>query len=175
MSIVTLYQEYLYIIKQLREIYKLDVDVPHRDIHNFYKDKKPIFKLMYGKYGGSGDGSIVVSFHITMKVVDSIGWFSKIQKINPMVKLAESYVEDHQGETYLGDDAEYIQSVITEREILAHWLDNKTTEEMKTRSQQNVIGRKVDYRKSYDSRFDGEKATMDFDHLKKPGNDEDIH
>lgn len=173
--IMTLYQEYLLVIKRLTEIYKLHVDVNHRDIHTFYKDKIPLFKLLFGKYEDSGETNIVVSFHIGVKTHDAIEWFTRIHEEHPLLKVAQSFIEDSQGESYIGDEAEFIQKLIQEREIIIHWLENQGIEEMKKLAKTPVIGRKRDYRKSYHSRLDVEKATIEFDHLKKPKDDGDIH
>jgi hypothetical protein len=173
--IVTLYQEYLLVIKRLTEIYKLHVDVGHKDSHTFYKDKVPIFKLLFGTSRETGETNIVVSFHIGLKIHNAVAWFVSIYHEHPLIQVAESFIEDSQGELYIGEDAEFIQKLIQEREIIIHWLDNRSPEEMIKLAKTPVIGRKRDYRKSYHSRLDVEEATIEFEHLKKPKDDGDVH
>lgn len=173
--IMTMYQEYMYVVGQLKDAFKLEVDVPHRDVHTFYHNKRPIFKLMFGTYAESKETCVVVSFHITISITDAIEWYKRILKIHPLIKVVETYIEDQNGETYLGEDAEYIRSFIQQREILNHWLDNRTEDEMKEAAAKKVVGKKRDYRKSYHSHSESERATIEFDLLKKPENTEDIH
>ena len=173
--IQTMYQEYLYIIGKLKDIYKLEVDVPHQNIHTFYKNKAPIFKLLYGSYTKTGDTNIVVSFHIDIKVTEAIQWFVNIANIHPLLKVAEVYIEDDKGETYLGEDAEFIKNLKFQREVLDAWMSSRGEDEMKEFVKSKIVGEPRDYKKSYDSRHDSDKAIMDFDVLKKPEDSEDIH
>ena len=87
------YQNYLYLIGQLKDIHGLTIDVDHEDIHSFYKDKKPIFKLFYGIFPGNGEPTIVVSFHIDLKHPEVIKWFINIYRIDATIAIHDSYIE----------------------------------------------------------------------------------
>lgn len=174
--IQTPYQEYLFVIGKLKDVYNLDVDVSHRDIHTFYDKKKPVFKLMFGQYNENQETGIVVSFYIDIKVTEAINWFISISEIHPMVRVAEVYIEDDKGETFLGEDAEFIKNLKFQREVLDHWLSNKGQDEMKEFVKSKIVGAPRNYKKSYDSRHDSDKAIIEFEYLKKPEDDSgDVH
>lgn len=173
--IQNLYQEYIYLVGRLKDIHALDVDVNHKDIHTFYKNKIPMFKLLFGEFSKTKELNIVVSFHIDVKVTDAILWFINIQNIYPLLKVAEVYIDDDKGETYLGEDAELIRNLKFEREVLDQWLSSKGEDEMKEFVKSKIIGNERDYKKSYDSQGESEKAIMDFEFIKPPDDDGDVH
>lgn len=177
--IQTMYQQYLFVIGKLKDIYQVEVDVNHRDVHTFYYQKIPVFKLLFGEFQTANqkekEQAIVVSFHIDLKVTEAVQWWINIHAIHPLIKVAEVYVEDDKGESYLGEDARMIQSLKYQREILDHWLTNKGEEEMIKFAQAKVVGKERDYKKSYDSHRETDKAIIDFEFIKKPQGDGDIH
>lgn len=172
---ITPFQQYLYVIGKLKDVYKLDVEVPHRDIHTFFQGKTPIFKLLFGEYIETGDSNIVISFHIDVTSVDIIQWFLNVQALHPLLKIADHYLEDDKGETYLGEDADAIKNLKKHQEVLAEWLDNKDEKEIKSFVSSKIVGRIKDQNKTFNSRIESDQATMEFNIMKKPGNGDSIH
>lgn len=172
--ITTLYQEYLFVIGKLKDVYKLEVDTNHRDIHTFYQNKVQLFKLMFGAYE-NGDHQIVVSFHIDVTSRDAIYWFLNIQYFYPMLKAVDHHIEDDKGETYLGSEATAIQNLLMQRNTLDYWLTEKSEKDMKDFVDGEVVGKVRNPKQSYNSQEESSKAIMEFDRMKKPSDDEDTH
>lgn len=170
-----IYQEYLYLIGRLKDVYKLTVDVDHKDIHTFYKDKRPLFKLFFGMFTKEDSPSIVISFHLNLFHAEAIQLFINVYNFYPLIKLHDSWVADSKGETYLGEDALAIQEVYRSQEILGHWLDGHTQEEVKEFVEAKVLGRQANPIKSFDSLKQKDEAIIEFDRMKKPGDDEQLH
>lgn len=170
-----LYQEYLQVIGKLKDIFGLSIDVDHPDIHTFYKDKRPLFKLFFGMFEKDENPSIVVSFHIELFHPEAINWFVNIYKIHPQITMHDSYIEDSAGETYLGEDAMALKETYMAQEILGTWLDNSTREEMEDFVDAGVFGRDRDPTKSFDSHKERHQAIIEFERLRKPGDDEETH
>lgn len=171
--ILSPYQNYLHLIGLLKDAYKFTVDVAHRDIHTFIKDKKHIFKLLFGEDKDVGIPSIVISFHIDVPSHEALEWFLKIKKQFDPIKFAPYYVEDDVGETYLGSDALKIKNIITTQEVLAKWLETKNEEDMQEFIRSDVVGRAENHRRVYDSRNEFELAKIEFDRLRRPTDEED--
>lgn len=173
--VLTMYQQYMYIIGKLKDVHKLDVEVSHKDIHTFYKDQTPLFKLLFGQYVTDGHHSIVVSFHIDVDSPQAIYWFLTIQGYQPDLTVTEQYAEDDKGEMYLGDDAKIIKNLRFQRDTLEYWLTNKSEDQMKDFVEGKIVGKIRDPKKSYDSRHEMAKAIIDFERLREPDDDEDTH
>lgn len=171
--LVSPYQNYLYLVGILKDAYKLDVQVDHRDIHTFIQNKLHVFKLMFGEDQETGVPSIVVSFHIDVTSHDAIEWFLRIKSHFSPIKYVSYYVEDDRGETYLGRDALKIKDIITTQEVLAKWLETRSDEEIQEFIREDVVGRPSENIKSYHSRSESELARIDFDRLKKPRSEKD--
>jgi hypothetical protein len=172
--IIDLYQEYLYVIGMLKDVYKLEVETAHRNIHTFFVNKSQTFKLMFGTYQ-NGSNQIVVTFHIDVPSRDAIYWFLNIQHFYPMLKVVDHHIEDDKGETYLGSDASTIKNLMMQRNTLEHWLDNKTEQEMKDFVDGEIVGKVRDPKRSYDSQTEPSKAIIEFTRMQKPSDDEDTH
>lgn len=170
-----LYQEYLRLIGRLKDIFGLTVDVDHRDIHTFFKDKRPIFKLFHGIFQSDETPSIVVSFHIDLFHPEAIGWFINIYRLYPSIAMHDSYIEDSAGETYLGEDAMALKETYMAQEVLNQWLEDSTPEEMKQFAEAPVYGRDRDPKKSFNSQTQKHEAIIEFERIKKPGDDEEVH
>lgn len=170
-----LYQEYLRVIGKLKDVYKLHVDVDHEDIHTFYIDKKPLFKLLFGTFTSDPDPSIVVSFHVSLLHPEAITWFINIYRTHPGILIHDSYIEDSNGESYLGEDALALQEVYQTQDILAEYLENSSREEMEDFATAPVFGRERDTTKSFDSRDEKTEAIIEFERLRKPSNDDQVH
>ncbi len=171
--ITKMYDEYLYVIGKIKDVHKLSVDVDHKDIHTFYKDKVPKFKLLFGTYNDD-NSCIVVSFHIDVNSMEAIQWFLNIKDIHPLAKITEPYVEDEQGETWLGKDAQKIRDMIFERDIIAEWVDDHDEEELQTFADSKVVGRLRNPKQTYNSQYEREKAIIEFDMMKKPIEDDEV-
>lgn len=171
MAVITnLYQEYIFVIGKLKDIYKLEVDTVHRDIHTFFYDRNQIFKLLFGKYT-SGGNQIVVSFHIDVSSRDAIYWFLNVQHLYPLLKVVDHHIEDDKGETYLGSEASAIQNLLIQRNTLDHWLTEKSEKEMKDFVDGKVIGKVRDPKQSYNSQVESSKAIIDFEKIKSAPED----
>lgn len=170
-----MYQEYLYVIGKAKDGYKLDVDVEHRNIHTFYQNKVPLFKLIFGKFSDQEFDSILVSFHIDIKSSKAVTWYANLYKITPFIAVTDHYIEDDQGETYLGEDADIIKNLKLQRNILEHWLSEKSPEEIQGFVESKILGRIRDPKKSFDSLKQSEQAILEFEKMKKSVNDEDVH
>lgn len=169
------YQEYISLIGKLKDAFKLHVDVDHRNIHSFYQDKKPLFKLFFGILSKETESSIVVSFHIDLLHTEAIRWFWKLKRLQPDLNLHESFIEDSNGETYLGEDAAALKETYQAQEILTQWLEHSTKEEMEKFSQAPVLGRERDPKQSFDSQTQQTEAIIEFERLRKPSDDEPVH
>lgn len=176
MNMITdLYQEYIYLIGQLKDVYKLDVEVDHKDIHSFYHNKIPLFKLFFGVFSKQSTPSIVVSFHIDMIHAEAIMWFSRIYSIHPLLQIHDSFIEDSNGETYLGEDAIAIKEVYMAQDILEVWLENESPERMKEFVEGKVVGRQRNPEKTFNSQYEKSEAIIEFERLRKPDDDEEVH
>lgn len=169
------YQDYLYLIGELKDRHGLNIDVDHQDIHSFYKDKKPLFKLFYGMFTGSESPSIVVSFHINLRHPEVIKWFIDIYRIDSTIAIHDSYIDDDNGETYLGEDAETIKEVYMTQEVLKDWLDRADDEEIQQFTEAKVVGRVKEPNKIFDPHTQRLDALMEFDKIRKPSDDEEVH
>ncbi len=169
------YQDYLYLIGQLKDIHKLDVDVEHREVHSFYKDKILIFKLLYGTYEKAKNPTIVVSFHMDLKHHQAIHWFVEIYKVESTVVIHDSFVEDDAGETYVGEDAEIIRDLKRSQEVLKEWLETADRQQVENFTKSKVIGRNRKPNKSFDSQFESHEAIIEFNKIKKPSDGENTH
>lgn len=170
-----LYQEYLRVIGRLKDVYKLHIDVDHEDIHTFYVDKKPLFKLFFGTFTKDPEPSIVVSFHVDLYHAEAISWFINIYRIYPALLIHDSFIEDSNGESYLGEDAMALKEVYQAQEILAEWLENSSREEMEEFATAPVSGREPGVTKVFDSRGEKQEAIIEFERLRKPTNDDQVH
>lgn len=173
--ITDMYQQYLWLIGQLKDLYKLHVEVDHQDIHTFYQNKHPMFKLLYGRFTNSAEDYIVLSFHINVSATEAIEWYVRIKNQHPEIKISEVYIEDDRGETYLGEDATRIYTAKVEQQVLRAWLaDNKSSKENIIKFvESKVVGRVRDHKKPYAEK-DFEKALIEFDLMKKPVDDGEI-
>lgn len=171
----SLYQEYLYVVGKLKDIYPLNIDVNHKDIHTFYDEKRPIFKLLYGTFNEETEPSIVVSFHINIRHVEAIIWYSRIYNIHPLLRLHDSHIEDDRGETYLGADAETIRDIKLQQDILSEWLNKHAKEDIEEFVDAKVHGRQRDSKKSFSSQAEAEKAIIEFEKMQNPDDDGDVH
>lgn len=175
MSMLTsIYQEYLHLIGKLKDVYKLDAVVEHKDIHSFYQGKKLLFKLFYGQYVEKEDSSVVVSFHIDLFHAEAINWFINIYNLFPLVKIHDSFIEDSNGDTYIGEDAMVIREVYMAQDILGEWLETHTEEEIRDFVGSKVVG-SAGKDKSYNSQIEYDEAIMNFKQLKKPGSEDGVH
>jgi hypothetical protein len=172
--IMSLYQEYLRVIGQLKDVYKLDVETNHRDIHTFFVNKVQTFKLLFGTYA-SGHNQIVVSFHIDVPSRDVVYWFLNIQYFHPLLKVVDHHIEDDKGETYLGSDASMIKNLMIQRNTLEHWLVNKSERDWKDLVNGEIVGKVRDPKQSFNSQVESDKAIIEFKRIKKPDEDEDSH
>ncbi len=171
--LIDLYQEYLYVIGKLKDIYKFDVEVDHKDIHTFFLNKKPIFKLFYGVFNKDPDApTIVVSFHIDLFHPEAISWFVTLYKLHPMIQMHDSFIEDAAGETYLGEDALVLKDTILAQEILAQWLAESDRDEMETFVEADVMGRLKEIDKSFIS--GSPDAIIEFERMQKPHSDDEV-
>lgn len=175
MAKTELYQEYLRVIGRLKDIFSLHVDVDHEDIHTFYKDKRPLFKLFFGMFTKDPDPSIVVSFHVDLFHPEAIGWFISIYRIYPQLAMHDSYIEDSNGETYLGEDAMALREVYQAQEILNTWLDGSSREEMEDFVKAKVVGRDRNLKRSFDSHMQKSEAIIEFERLKKASDEDEVH
>jgi hypothetical protein len=173
--LIDMYQHYLYIIGKLKDAYQLSVDVNHRDIHTFYKEKMPIFKLLFGQYSGSDEPSIVVSFHIDLSSVFVVQWFHNIQQLHPPLKISEHFIEDDHGETWLGEDANSIRDLKYQQYVLEKWLSRSDTDEIKEFVDSKIVGRTRDFKKTYVSQTEFDEARIEFSKMKKPSAGEEVH
>jgi hypothetical protein len=171
------YQEYLRVIGKLKDIYKLDVDVDHSDIHSFSKDKRPLFKLFFGVFeeDPKAEPSIVVSFHIDLYHPEAITWYVALYKIHPGMSIHDSYIEDSAGETYLGEDALTIKNVYNTQEVLSNWLESADRNDMEEYVKSGVYGRDQKPNKSFDSQNQSAQAIIEFERIKKPEDEGNIH
>lgn len=169
-----LYQEYLFIIGKLKDTYSLHIDVDHKDIHTFYRDKKPLFKLMFGHFTKDDSPSIVISFHLDMYHSEAISWFVNIYQLHPLIQIQDSYMEDSNGETYLGQDALALKEVYQAQAILSDWLENHDKKEIKEFVESKVVGRERT-NKVFDSLGQKDEAIIEFSRMKKPDDDEGVH
>jgi hypothetical protein len=169
-----MYQEYLFVIGKLKDQFKLDLEVSHREVHTFFKDKRPIFKLLYGTFEKEASPVIVVSFHIDLTHSEAIMWFVDLYKIHPLIRLHDSWIEDSNGETYLGEDADAIKHVFTTQEILSDWLDNHDEEDTREFVNAKVVGRDRQL-KPFDSLNQKAQAIQEFVRIKKPDDGESVH
>lgn len=170
-----LYQEYLYIIGKMKDIYKLDVDPEHKEIHTFYREKRPLFKLFYGVFKEDKHASIVVSFHIDMYHPEAIQWFINLYNVSPQIALHDSYVEDSAGETYLGEDAVALKQIYVAQDVLHEWLENYDVEDIQAFVEAPVSGRDKKSNPTFDSQAQRTLARIEFDKIRKPDAGEDIH
>lgn len=170
-----LYQEYLLVIGKLKDAFKFDVDVEHQDIHTFYRDKRPLFKLFFGSFQKDSEPSIVVSFHLDLPIPEAIAWYINIYRLYPVISMHDSYIEDANGETYLGEDALALREVYQAQEILNTWLEGSSREEMEEFAKAPVVGRQKDPNKSFNSHLERVEATIEFDRIRKPGDDDQVH
>lgn len=170
-----LYQEYIYVIGKLKDVYKLDVDVDHRNIHTFYMNKRPVFKLLYGEFQKETSPSVVVSFHLDLHHAEAIQWFINIYSIHPLIKIHDSYIEDSNGEFYLGEEALSIREIYQTQEILENWLSTSDRSEIEEYVKSKVTGRYRAPNPTFDSQKQRSEAIIDFEKLKKPADDEGVH
>lgn len=166
--LMDLYQEYLYIIGQIKDIYKVDAYPDHKEIHTFSIKGAPLFKLFYGVFQNDKEPSIVLAFHIDMIHPEVIKWFTAIYNISPVVSIHDSWIDDSNGETYIGEDAITIQEVYRAQNILSDWLENHTKEEIEEFTKMDVSGRAAAPRKVFDSQTGRDMAIMEFKRLNKP-------
>jgi len=171
--VTTLYEQYLFVIGKLKDTYKLDIEVDHRDIHTFYKDKRPLFKLFYGMFTKEDDPSIVVSFHIDMYHPEAIQWFINIYSLHPLIKMHDSYIDDSNGETYLGEDAVALQEMYRTQQVLEHYLENHDTEEIRQVVDSKIVGRHI-RPTIFDSQMQRAEAIIEFNRLGKPSDDDEV-
>lgn len=174
----SLYQEYLYLIGKLKDVHGLDIDVRHKDVHVFFKNKKPLFQLMYGTFAEEPDPSIVVSFHLELFHAEAIQWFIYIYNLHPLVRLNDSYIEDDKGDYFIGADAIKLQEVYRAQDVLSEWLDNKTREEIEDFAESEIFGYDEDPddpKKVFTSQKQMDEAVTEFNRMKKPGSDDDVH
>lgn len=170
-----LYQEYLRVIGKLKDVHGLTVDVEHEDIHTFIKGKQVLFKLFFGQFTQDSDPSIVISFHIDLYHHEAIIWFVNTYRIYPSIQVHDSFIEDSAGETYLGADAMALKETYQAQEILNKWLDGSSEEEMEEFVNSEVRGREPNPRKSFDSRREKDEAIIEFNRLRKPPDDDQVH
>lgn len=170
-----LYHEYIYVIGKLKDIYNLHVDVDHKNIHTFYKDKKPLFKLFYGMFSKEDDYSIVVSFHLDLLHIEVIQWFYNIYAIHPLLRIHDSYIEDSNGEYYLGEDALALKELYEAQKVLSHWLENYDKEDIEAFVSAKVTGRERTPNQQFNVDVQKEDAIAEFDRIKKPDEDESVH
>lgn len=169
------YQEYLRLIGNLKDVFNLHVDVDHKNIHEFYDGKRPLFKLFFGMFTKTDDPTIVVSFHVDLQHSEAIRWWHKMVSAYPRLALHDSYIEDSSGETYLGEDAMAIKEVFQAQTILTQWLETSTREDMEQFVKAPVTGREREAYKSFDSHHERTEAIIEFERVRKPSDDESIH
>ena len=175
---VDMYQQYLYVIGLLKDRHGLNIDVDHANIHTFYKDKRPLFKLLYGAFEKDSDvKTIVVSFHLDLHHVEAINWYINIYNAHPLTQIHDSYYEDSNGEYYLGEDAIMIRETFNTQEILAAWLEDHDVEDTRLFVESKVVGRTRNLSQSFNSDAQREQALEEFKRLGKPTEDDegDIH
>lgn len=170
-----MYQEYLYVVGKLKDVHGLEITVEHENVHTFYKNKKPVFKLLFGMHDKEEDTSIAVTFHIDLMHAEAIQWFIAIYNTHPPIRLQDSYIEDSDGNFFLGEDAIKIQYVYTSQDVLKEWLENATKEEIKEFTETKVTGYVEKTQKTFDSQNQREMAKISFNQLRKPTDDEEVH
>lgn len=169
------YEDYIYLIAQLKDIHKLEVDVEHVHVHSFYKNKRLIFKLFYGTFESQKDPCIVVSFHLDLKHHEAIHWFVECYKIESALIIHDSFIEDDSGETYVGGDAETIRDLKFSQEVLRDWLETSDRQQVESFTKSKVNGRNKKPNKTFDSQFEDKEAIIEFNKIKKPGDGEQVH
>lgn len=171
------YQQYLWLIGKLKDVYTtLHVDADHKNIHTFYLNKLPLFKLFYGKYTNSGLDSIVISFHINVLAPEAIVWFKNVQDLHPPIRVADIWIDDDAGETYLGEDAEKIRDLMVQKEVLKMWQGQSHKKETQEFVSSKVLGR-LPGKRIFDSSSQKEvdQAIIEFENVKKPIDDGEVH
>jgi hypothetical protein len=161
-----MYEQYLWLIGQIKDLYKLHVDVDHKEIHTFVSERQPVFKLFHG------DDRIVVSFHINVSATNAIEWYVKLKNLHPPIVVTDVYIEDARGETYLGEDATKIYTAMVEQQVLKAWSNSKK-DDIKKFVDSKVVGRVRDPKKTY-SQKELDKAIAEFDLMKKPVDDDEV-
>lgn len=172
--VTDLYAHYLWLIGTLKDSYKLHVDADHKDIHTFYKERQPLFKLFFGRFDKNNVDSIVVSFHIDLISTVTISWFMILQNLHPPISLTEVFIEDATGESYIGEDAVKIRDLKIQQKVLKLWETSKK-KEIKEFIDSKVVGR-VRTKKVFNASSSEEvqKAITDFELLKLPTDDGEV-
>lgn len=169
------YQQYLYLIGQLKDKFKLTIDVDREDIHTFFQGKRPLFKLFFGTHAEEDTPSIVVSFHLDLLHPEVIIWFNEIYELHPTLQLQDSYYEDSKGDAYLGEDALYIQDVARTQEVLSEWLTTSTREEIEEFATAPIQGNPDAALQAFRSPEGQDPAIIKFNNMVKPGSDDEVH
>jgi hypothetical protein len=173
--IVNFYQEYLYVIGKLKDVHGLHVDVDHKDVHTFYKGKQQLFKLLHGTFSEDGTPTIVVTFQIELDAKEIIQWYLNVSNVHPMVKMMESYFEDVAGEIFYGEDAKKLLTVKHDQQCIKEYLAHYDTKGLREFASAKVVGRERDPKKLYISHLEMDQAIKEFETMKKPVEDDEVH
>lgn len=173
--IVNFYQEYLYVIGKLKDIHGLHVDVDHKDVHTFYKGKQMIFKLLHGTFSDDGTPSIVVTFQMELDAKEVIQWYLNICNVFPPIKLMESFFEDVAGEIFYGEDAKKLLTVKRDQQCIQEYLKHYDTKGLREFATAKVVGRERDPKRVYVKDTEMDLALKEFELMKKPVEDDEVH
>ena len=169
------YAEYLAVVGKVKDVMGLTVEVPHKDIHTFFKDKTPLFKLLYGTFEESKSADIVISFHVDVPANEAMQQYYVIHKIHPWLKLVEEHIEDDAGETYMGEDARILRDTFLEQVILKKWLEKNDPELIREFVGSQIVGRERDLSRSYSANHERDLAIREFEMMQKPLKKEEVH
>lgn len=172
--ITSLFQQYVWVIGQLKDRFKMTMETRHRESHEFFFENQPKFKLLYGRMENEQGNCIVFCPHIEMQTKEAIVWFCRVSELHPETVLWDVYLEDDRGESYLGRDAYALQHIYRQKQILEHWLENADEEDMNTFIEAKVYGREKDYKRQFDAFAQREQATTEFIRIRKPDSDDEI-
>lgn len=169
------YQQYLYLIGQIKDKFNLSIDVDREDIHTFYQGKRPLFKLFFGTHAEDTEPSIVISFHLDLLHPEVIIWFNEVYEMHPTLQLQDSYYEDSHGDAFLGEDAIYLQDVMHAQEVLSEWLGSASNEEIEEFATAPVTGNPEAGLQAFRSPTDIDPAIIKFNNMVRAASDDEIH
>lgn len=139
MSNEPILKEYKSMLQSLEEWFSLKLEKEHVFIHRAMDEDGQLFRLIYGTFEGQSTPSIVISFHLDVRLEEGISWFLKVRSLHPQLKLTTSYYIDDAGECHTGESAELVKMYKEEQKIIANW--QKSKEDTDAYIKAKIVGR----------------------------------
>lgn len=116
--------DYRLLLYRLQDKYSLKKIQDHPFVHTLEEGGVPLFRLVFSMDKANSTNKILLSFHSVNSAYHGVVWFLRTYELYENVVLAPNYFVDKFGQTFLGEDADYMKFDQLRENIMREWKHN---------------------------------------------------